>query len=147
MTTGSQGSSQNNQQSSQGSSIMTFSQWNLRQNSNNSQSSSGSQNQSQSQSQGQSQSNDSLQQLTNALRESRTLFQKYGATSFNACQIQSGRDAGQYLTVVTFPNWEAYGTAMNNIEQDDSYRKLQNDVQQVATLSERTIISEIALPN
>lgn len=126
MTTGSgsQGSSSSQQQSSQGSSIMTFSRWNLR-----------------------DQNPTNIQKLTDLARESRTLFQKYGATNFNACRVETGQHAGQYVTVISFPNWETYGQAMNHIQQDEVYTKLQSDVQQIAKLDGRTIISEISLPN
>ena len=125
MTTGSQSSSSQQQSSqSSGNSIMTFSRWNLRDS-----------------------NPTNVQSLANLARESRTLFQKYGATGFSACQLQTGQHAGQYVTIVTYPNWEAFGAAMNGIQRDEVYTKLQGDIQQIATLDGRSISSEIALPN
>ena len=148
MTTGSQSSqgsgsqgSSSQQQSSQGSSILALSRWSIRDsNQNNDQGNTPNQNNA-------AQSRNNTQQLTSLIGESRTLFQKYGATSVQCYQVQIGQHAGSFVTAIEFPSWESYGTAMQHIQQDDSYTNMQNQVRQIARLDDSSIISELNLSN
>ena len=49
------------------------------------------------------------------------------------------------MVSVRYPNWEAYGKAMDKLSQDNAYQKLMAEAGEIAKLEGRTVITSVDL--
>jgi hypothetical protein len=78
-------------------------------------------------------------------KQAKALWEKAGAESFRVAQIHTGPNVGQWLVAVRFPDWAAYGKAMQSLASDAAYRKFLAEVGAISELVDRTVVVGIDL--
>ena len=58
-----------------------------------------------------------------AARRAKALFEQAGG-EFEVGQIYSGPDIGQWVAMIRFPDWAAYGSAMTALSGDAAYLRM-----------------------
>jgi len=84
------------------------------------------------------------------VRDVAPLIKNHGATNVTLGRVHSGgqgQDVGQTadgrqetIVVVTYPNWETYGRAMEAQHKDQQYQAQFATAQKLGTLLQRTIV-------
>jgi hypothetical protein len=72
--------------------------------------------------------------------EAAPLLKKNGASAVRVGYCHSGQFTGQTMVVVIYPDWQAYGKAMEAQSQDSAYQKLFGQVLGVGELLDRTVM-------
>jgi hypothetical protein len=77
-------------------------------------------------------------------KKAKTIFEQAGG-EFQVGQIYSGSDIGQWVAMIRFPDWEAYGKAMKVLSSDAAYLKMMAELGAVSPATDRTFIVGIDL--
>lgn len=73
-------------------------------------------------------------------KEAAALWKKHGAVSMRIGTYHSGAYAGQTIAVIAFPDWTAYGRAMQGISEDAAWKKVIDEVDKTIPLEERFLV-------
>jgi hypothetical protein len=79
------------------------------------------------------------------VKKAKPVLEKLGAGSVRLGQIHTGPHAGQWVTAVTYPDWETLGKAQQALASDATYQKVLADAGAVGPLADRAIIVGIDL--
>jgi hypothetical protein len=79
-------------------------------------------------------------QDTHLAREVAPVLKKHGVASMRLGICNVGPHAGQAFTVLTFPDWETYGKAMQSATADPEYQRLYAEATKTFELQERSIM-------
>ena len=76
----------------------------------------------------------------NLASEAAPLMKKNGASIVRVGFCHSGQYTGQTMVVAIYPDWQAYGKAMEVQSKDTAYQKLFGEVLGVGELLDRTVM-------
>ena len=80
-------------------------------------------------------------QDTRLAKQIAPVLKKHGAVSVRLGNCFAGAYAGQVFGVITFPDWETYGKAMQGLTADPEYQKILTELSSIFALQERSIMS------
>ena len=69
------------------------------------------------------------------------VLKRHGAVAVRIGNCFAGAHAGQVFGVITFPDWETYGKAMQGLTADSEYQKILAELSSAFELQERSIMS------
>ena len=78
-------------------------------------------------------------------KKAKVIHEKHGAEWFRMGHIHTGLWTGHTMVSVRYPNWDAYGKAMDKLSQDTAYQKLMAEAGEIAKLEGRTVITSVDL--
>jgi len=85
------------------------------------------------------------EQMVAVASKAKAFFTKHGAERFQLNFVHAGPDAGQWVAVITYSNWESYGKAMQALTNDPEYQALLAQVSAISELTGRRIVVSIDL--
>ena len=74
-------------------------------------------------------------------KEAKRILEGHGASSWRIAQVHSGAYTGQWVAMVEFADWEAYGKAMQALLADSEYQKLIAKASTIGELEGRGILN------
>jgi len=74
---------------------------------------------------------------TRPAKEIAPVLKKHGAVSVRLSLCHSGAYAGQIFGVITYPDWAAYGRAMQGLSGDADYKRILGELSKTFELQER----------
>jgi hypothetical protein len=77
-------------------------------------------------------------------KKAKEIFQRAGG-DFRLGQIYSGSQLGNWVAVLSFPDWAAYGAAMQSLSSDLEFQKMMAEVGSISQPVDRTFIVEVDL--
>ena len=77
-------------------------------------------------------------------KKAKAIFEQAGG-EFQVAQIYSGSDVGQWVAMIAFPDWEAYGKAMKTLSGNAAYLTMMAELGAVSPATDRTFIVGIDL--
>jgi hypothetical protein len=80
-------------------------------------------------------------QDTSLAKDIAPVLKKHGAISVRLGLCHAGSYAGQVFGVITVPDWETYGKAMQGITTDPEYQRVYAQLTQKFELQERSVMS------
>jgi len=80
-------------------------------------------------------------QDTSHAKQIAPVLKRHGAISVRIGNCIAGAYAGQVFGVITFPDWETYGKAMQGLSDDPEYQKVLAELSSTFQLQERSIMS------
>jgi hypothetical protein len=72
-------------------------------------------------------------------KKAKEIFQRAGG-DFRLGQIYSGPHIGNWVALLSFPDWGAYGAAMKSLSIDPEYQKMMAEVGSISQAVDRTFI-------
>lgn len=73
----------------------------------------------------------------------RKIMQGHGASDMLIHQIYAGENAGQWLVVLQYPDWETYGKGMQASSNDPAYLELFAEAAKVGQFLGRTLLTSV----
>jgi hypothetical protein len=73
-------------------------------------------------------------------RQVAPLLKRQGATSIRVGYCHSGAYTGQIYAAIFFPDWAAYGRAMQALSEDAEYQRIFAEALKVAELEDRSVL-------
>jgi hypothetical protein len=86
-----------------------------------------------------------VDEITTLVKQTKELFEKYGAKEFTLNMVQTGKNTNQLVTIASFPNWEAHGKCMSALPKDENFNSLMSGIYDIAELTTRVILTGISL--
>lgn len=83
--------------------------------------------------------------IVEAARKAKKLHHDNLAESFELSQILAGQHAGEWLIIIRYPSWAAYGRCQEELMKSAEYQKLLAEVSAMATMSARDILFDVDL--
>lgn len=74
-----------------------------------------------------------------AAKKAKPIFEKVGG-QFEAAQVYTGPHTGQWVAIIRFRDWEAYGNAMTRLGGDPEYQSMMAELGKFTTGADRTIL-------
>lgn len=74
------------------------------------------------------------------IRDAAPTFRNNGATSVRLGRVTTGIAANQTVIVITYPDFETMGKALNALQQDAGYQQKYNEALQAGQMLSRNII-------
>ena len=84
-------------------------------------------------------------EMVKAAKQAKAIYERHGAELFRVSRFYTGQWAGEWLAVVRYKSWAAYGKAMEGLAEDAEFQKLIAHVLSVAELTGRVITVGIDL--
>jgi hypothetical protein len=75
-------------------------------------------------------------------RRAKPIWLKHGASAFRLSRVHSGPFAGQWLVVVSYPDWSTFGEAHEAASRDLEFAKVMAETLSKFTLEDRTVVVE-----
>lgn len=83
--------------------------------------------------------------MLQAARKAKAIHEKHGADDFRLGKAHAGPNAGQWVAVSYFRNWESYGKVQEALARDSEYQALLAQVGSMAELTARSLVVGIDL--
>jgi hypothetical protein len=80
-------------------------------------------------------------QDTSLAKEIAPVLKKHGAVSVRLGNCFAGAYAGQVFGVISYPDWETYGKAMQSLTTDPEYQRIMTGLTSTFDLQERWLAS------
>jgi hypothetical protein len=87
---------------------------------------------------------DQPEQMVNAYKSFKMLFEKHGAEWLRLSRFHSGPFAGEWLGASRYADWAAYGKAQEGLANDPEYAKMQAHLQTFAKMTARSVAVGVA---
>jgi hypothetical protein len=81
-----------------------------------------------------------FQQVLPEARRGAATHKRHGATSFRIGPCYAGPDTDLVYLAVTYPDWEAYGRAVEALAADPEQQRHYGDATKIAQLVDRSVI-------
>jgi hypothetical protein len=72
-------------------------------------------------------------------KKAKEIFQRVGG-DFRLGQIYSGSHIGNWVAVLSFPDWGACGAAMKSLSSDPEYQKMMAELGSISQAVDRTFV-------
>ena len=82
----------------------------------------------------------SAEQAQPLAREIAPIVKAAGASAFRCGPCYSGPDAGRFYVAITFPDWTAFGRAMQTLSADPQYQRIYREALKIGELQDRSMI-------
>jgi hypothetical protein len=82
----------------------------------------------------------SAEQAQPLAREIAPIVKAAGARYFSCGPCYSGPDTGEFYVAITFPDWTAFGRAMQTLSADPQYQRIYSEALKVGELQDRSVI-------
>jgi hypothetical protein len=83
--------------------------------------------------------------VTAAARKLKVFAEKHGAEQLVVNSVSVGSDAGQWVFVLTFADWEAFGKSMKSASSDPELAQVLSGLDAAAELVSRRILVSVDL--
>ena len=80
-----------------------------------------------------------------ATRKLKAVTEKHGAESVTLNQVAAGPDAGQWVILLMFTNWEAFGKAMQSAMSDPATQDALAGVDAISEVVNRRVVAGVDL--
>jgi hypothetical protein len=82
----------------------------------------------------------STEEMVKAAKLAKKTFMEHGAEDFRLSRFHSGMWTGEWLVAIRFPNWSAYGNALDAVSKDAKYQKMFAQLLTVSQLTARSVV-------
>jgi hypothetical protein len=84
------------------------------------------------------------EQMVNAYKTGKMLFEKHGAEWLRLSRFHSGPFTGEWLAISRYADWAAYGKAQEGLANDPDYAKMLAHMQSFAEMTARSVTVGVA---
>jgi hypothetical protein len=84
------------------------------------------------------------EQMVNAYKTGKMLFEKHGAEWLRFSRFHSGPFTGEWLATSRYADWAAYGKAQEGLANDPDYVKMMSQMQGFSEMTARSIAVGVA---
>ena len=81
-----------------------------------------------------------LDQAVRLAGQAAPMLRRHGASAIRIGLCHSGAHTGKVSVVITYPDWQTYGTAAQALYEDHAYQALLSEVMKTGELLDRSIM-------
>lgn len=91
-------------------------------------------------SQWQLQTGKTITEVTGIAKDAAQIHKQYGASYMRLGQIRTGQNVGQFYTIISYDDYEAFAEAQDRLNNDQAYQAILRQANATAIMKDRQIL-------